>query len=812
MKFFTKLISIMLGVILMTQSVLADVQPTPEVVRQASRQWVEKTQQALKRQRLDRGELQEALIQAVEIRASSNQCVSQVEELLVQQKALLVDQAPISSVATPLPLPVLKLSIPNQPLIKSGVQEIQQQIEKFESELVACRLLLQQSTQLVTQLNEAEQAALLVNITQRDADARQLVLQLWADLTSLPDFIHQLWRQDLDPLTESARQASPQQWLILLAVMVLSMTIALFGRLWLRRHRPSVIPDRFSSQVLLSVWCSIERYAPLGWISLSIGLAAEALWPDHSWLSHLGYAVALMALLLGSSAALLAPPLPATPLIEWPPAFARALYRRLRNFYALLLIGGIIWISLQYWQWPDSAVAMARLIGVCFSLLNFVSLVNLVRVISQTRRVVLLSLMVQLGLVSLVIAEGLGYLRLVNYVVIGLAQSILLGVVLWLINALTHQFFSELDQGKQPWVQRLKQRMQLESDALFPGLFWLRLLSVITLLGAAVAFTLNIWGFASSGGLMVRQYWIDGFAIGKLQIVPYQILIGIVLFTALSSFFGWVSQRIDSASLFTERMDRNARETLVKLIGYLGFAIALLVGLSVAGFDFSNLAIIAGALSVGIGFGLQNIVNNFVSGIILLFERPIRRGDWVKVGNTEGIVKNIRVRSTEIQTWDRFDVIVPNSAFIASEVTNLTLNDSFGRIIVSLKVAQDSDTQQIKALLLKAAEENSSVFPKSNPFGVPGPLVLFKAFGDTALEFELRCFVREIRDRLSVISEINFAIEAALRANSIQMSFPQREVVVRTKDEPYKPLPPKTSAGTGTDGSAVNQELPLRNQ
>jgi potassium-dependent mechanosensitive channel len=808
MRMFTHFLLIVLNLLILTPSVLADNPTAIDAERQAHRQWIEKTQIALKRQRLDREELQDALIKAVDIRTHSNQCVTRVEESRLQQKALL-DQTPAAEIANPLPMPSLKL--PTPPLAKSGVQEIQQQLILLESELVECRLLLQQSTQLVTQLNEAEQAALLVTLTQRDEDARQVVLQLWADLSNLPDFLQRLWHTQADPLVPTDMQTSSQSWWMLAGVLLISSVIAAFGFYWLRQHRPTIIPERFSSQVLVSVWHCLERYGAIGWISLSLGLAVEALLPNHTWLSYLGYAVALMALLLGSSAALLAPPLPATPLIDWPPAFALALYRRLRNFYSLLLIGGLIWISLQYWQWPESAEAMARLLGVCFGLLNFVSLVNLVRIISQTRRVVLLSLLVQIGLLLLMIAEMLGYLRLVNYVVTGLASSILLGVLIWLFNALTHQFFSELDQGKQPWVQRLKQSMQLEPTALFPGLLWLRLLSFITLFGIGIAALLNIWGFASSGGLIVRQYWLDGFAIGKLQIVPYQILIGIVLFTVLSSLFSWVSQRIDHASLFTERMDRNARETLVKLIGYLGFAIALLVGLSVAGFDFSNLAIIAGALSVGIGFGLQNIVNNFVSGIILLFERPIRRGDWVKVGNTEGIVKNIRVRSTEIQTWDRFDVIVPNSAFISSEVTNLTLNDSFGRIIVSLKVAQDSNTQQIKTLLLKVAEDNANVFPKANPYGVPGPVVLFKSFGDTALEFELRCFVREIRDRLSVISELNFAIELALRANSIQMSFPQREVVVRTQDDPFKPLPPKTSATTGTDGSALNPEPRLKN-
>ena len=201
------------------------------------------------------------------------------------------------------------------------------------------------------------------------------------------------------------------------------------------------------------------------------------------------------------------------------------------------------------------------------------------------------------------------------------------------------------------------------------------------------------------------------------------------------------------------------------------------VGLSLAGVDLSNIAIIAGALSVGIGFGLQNIVNNFVSGIILLFERPIRPGDWIVVGNTEGFVQKVRVRATEIQTFDRSDVIVPNSELISGQVTNWTYRDPYGRVICPVGVAYGSDVQLVRKLLLAVAEEHPQVISDGR---TPPPKVFFLAFGDSALLFDLRCFISDVKSRLAVRSELNYAIDAAFRANGIQIPFPQQDLYVKS--------------------------------
>jgi len=195
------------------------------------------------------------------------------------------------------------------------------------------------------------------------------------------------------------------------------------------------------------------------------------------------------------------------------------------------------------------------------------------------------------------------------------------------------------------------------------------------------------------------------------------------------------------------------------------------------------LALVAGALSVGIGFGLQNIVNNFISGLILLFERPIKTGDWIVVDDVEGYVKRISIRSTHIQTFDRADVIVPNSALISGKVVNWMLKDVKGRIRVPIGVAYGSDVQAVKKVLHEIAGEHPEVI--KSEILAPAPVVLFIGFGDSSLDFELRCHIRDIDKKVQTTSDLNFAIDAAFRAQKIEIPFPQRDIhIIGTEGNP----------------------------
>jgi small-conductance mechanosensitive channel len=291
---------------------------------------------------------------------------------------------------------------------------------------------------------------------------------------------------------------------------------------------------------------------------------------------------------------------------------------------------------------------------------------------------------------------------------------------------------------------------------------------------------LQIWRYSDSGWSWFLQTIQNGFDVGTVRIAPVQIILGIILFSVLLTLVRWFRQNTLPKWVRNTNLDRGGREAMITISGYIGVLLSALLGLSVAGFDFTNLAIIAGALSVGIGFGLQNIVNNFVSGLILLFERPIRTGDWIIVGNTEGYVRKISIRSTQIETFDRADVIVPNSELISNQVTNWMLHDAWGRVIVPVGVAYGSDVRKVEQILINCGMEHPLVLKDNDDVGPPR--VIFRGFGDSSLNFELRAFINVVDKRLSTLSELNFAIEKALRENGIEIPFPQRDLHLRSVD------------------------------
>ena len=220
----------------------------------------------------------------------------------------------------------------------------------------------------------------------------------------------------------------------------------------------------------------------------------------------------------------------------------------------------------------------------------------------------------------------------------------------------------------------------------------------------------------------------------------------------------WVRERV----MPNTQLDLGMQNSIATGVGYFGGLIVIMVAIMVLGIDFSSIALVAGALSVGIGFGLRTVVENFVAGLLLLIERPIKTGDWIVVSGTEGIVKSISVRSTEIETFDRASVIVPNSALIASPVTNWTHKNRIARVIVKLSVAPSADARQIERILLGCAGEAEHVMKH------PAPSVIFRALGEEKLDFELRCFVADTDYYLPTLSALNFAIDAAMRRGQIQ--------------------------------------------
>lgn len=328
------------------------------------------------------------------------------------------------------------------------------------------------------------------------------------------------------------------------------------------------------------------------------------------------------------------------------------------------------------------------------------------------------------------------------------------------------------------------------------------------MVGAAVALAALpvlalVWGARPSE---IADFWMtlrEGVTFGGIRLSATAVLTLVAVFALGFGLTRLLQTILRGTVLPRTRLDAGGKNAVLAGVGYVGFAIAGLAAVSAAGLNLSNLAIVAGALSVGIGFGLQNVVSNFVSGIILLVERPVKEGDWIEVGGFSGYVKGISVRSTEIQTFDRASVIVPNSDLIAGTVLNRTHTGMSGRLQVPISTSYDADPRKVEAILLELAEQHPLVLQD------PAPRVLFLALGPDTMDFELRCWLRDVNFSLSARSDLNFEIMERFREEGIRTRYWGRE----TPPEPQVPgaAPPVLpEPGTQPHLKAPEQQPPAQ--
>ena len=454
-------------------------------------------------------------------------------------------------------------------------------------------------------------------------------------------------------------------------------------------------------------------------------------------------------------------------------------WRYVQKYLPYLLFGLLMWLSLYINPIGIPDLPETHLLGLSYisgGTFLGITLITLVWVVSGRFLFLQRTRLYLLAAIALVIATGslwLGYYNFAHYLFWGVSGTLIILLIGWMLIQIPTEIFDGLDEGRVAWQQELRQHLGIKEKHYIPGLIWLRLTITLSVVSLGVVLLLRLWGMPAQYLTLLLNQVSNGFQIAGFTLEPLRIITGLLVIAVIISVTHVVKNHLAENWLQRTGLSKGAQETASTVSGYIGILFAIILGLSVAGIEFKNLAIIAGALSVGIGFGLQNIVNNFVSGLILLFERPIRKGDWIKVGNAEGYVRDISIRSTTIQTFDHSDIIVPNSELIAGQVTNMMLTDNVGRISLPISVAYGSNAEQIMQILRTAADTHPSIIHGHDSMKIT---VLFRSFADSNLNFELRCFVREIETRASVISDLNLAIDKAFRQFGVEIPTPQRTV------------------------------------
>lgn len=373
--------------------------------------------------------------------------------------------------------------------------------------------------------------------------------------------------------------------------------------------------------------------------------------------------------------------------------------------------------------------------------------------------------------VIILIAIGLGFISLGYFLVEQVLWLTFLGLMALLAFILIEEGFGGGLSARGVFGRRVREATGLAASSidqvsvLGSGLARLAVFVVVGMLALAP------WGVDSTDYLDKMKAAFFGFQVGGVTVSIATIVTALVLFAA--GFFATrtIQNWLDTRYLPQTGLDLGLRNSIRTIFGYIGVIIAAMVAMSQLGLGVEKLTLVAGALSVGIGFGLKSIVENFVSGLILLWERPIRVGDWVVIGQEQGTVTRINVRSTEIQTFDRASLIIPNAEFISGRVKNWMHADRMGRIIIPVSVEYSAEPEAVHQLLLDAALAHREVLSE------PAPSVIFKNFGESGLDFELRCFV-DVDSMGSTRSELLFDIFRRLREAKVAIPYPTRRVEI----------------------------------
>ncbi|CAH1655090.1 DUF3772 domain-containing protein [Chelatococcus asaccharovorans] len=356
-----------------------------------------------------------------------------------------------------------------------------------------------------------------------------------------------------------------------------------------------------------------------------------------------------------------------------------------------------------------------------------------------------------------VFAVAIGYVALASFIVRQLIWAALVAAIIYLAIQLVAVTIGAIPRDKR-MASAIHANIGVSRRSLEQFSVLVAGLINVTLVLLGFLMVLAPFGVESNDIIPAARQALVGFTIGEVTISLSAIMIAVLTFVLILGAVRAIQRWLSSTFLPTTELESGIRNSITTALGYLGFFIAAMVALSQLGLSLSNVAIVAGALSVGIGLGLQSIVNNFVSGLILLWERSIRVGDWVVIGADQGHVRRISVRATEIETFDRAAVIVPNSNLVSGVVKNWVHNGRSGRFTIKVGVSYTADADEIRDLLLSLAAGHAEVLRD------PPPRVFLTDFGEKAVNFDLHGFVADVGTGGRIKSEISFKILRELKA------------------------------------------------
>ncbi|WP_421995592.1 DUF3772 domain-containing protein [Reyranella sp.] len=748
--------------------------------------------------------------QAADVRTAASAAASLARSDLADTRKLLA----------PLEVKPGTEAAPEPAEVKADRERLLEQAAVSEGRLKQCEVIIARADQLIERLTRLRSQLLLDTLLHRNvsplsADAwRNLPGQLSTSLQAMATAFGSWGRDGLGTLRLDHRDL-----VSLAAWAALTVALWLLGRYLRRRFGRGTTVDttRRARIVAVTVDGVGLVLVPILAVWLITRLLAATAPPPlvDTLLTALAVRAIAFLLVVGLTATALAPQQRTWRVLPFTDDAAQALSTALRRLMAIGLGVDFLYVALVRGAGPDAealASIAALIVAIVVSLLALPTLGNRAWQAERPEGVetsVMIGgtwwsvarVVLSIAVLSSIVFALLGYVTLASHLHNAIYATCILIAVALLLHRLVGDVLEEAAAPDTPTGRWVRHRFGLPPDKPLRGQHIVMLLVdlvLLVLLGVAIpaAWGVDIDAIADGAGQLLR-----GVRIGGVTISLGNIAIAILAFIVCMALARVARAVVRDSVLPTIDAPLPLRQSIDAGLNYAGVIIALLVGVSALGIDFTNLAIVLGALSVGIGLGLQNIANNVISGVILLVERPIKAGDWVIVDGHEGFVRRISIRATEIETFQRASVIVPNSMFLQSAVINRTYADTSSRVEISVTVGYGSDVAQVESILRESALGQPLVLR------VPAPIVRFVRMGSDGLEFDLFAFVARVEDRLVVGNGLNRTILEKLREAEIEIPFRTVDLHLRDADRLVDAIRGPT-AGTSAETSASAPAAP----